>query len=635
MRAGDLLLAIAVGAAGAHVLLSMQLPQLAPLFGLAALLAPLPAAFAWRRPLAPTPGLAFITFVSGGLLGYMALADWVPADSWAADFAVFGGLCLAVLVLLLWLLATRSRPASGRAGDPAGDTLAATTLALALLIPRRVPLDGIVQALPWMATLAAVLAPTVSRLGARSLRRVAWLLPVLAVLPVAEPALRAAQRPLIGTLFSIMPAPRGDTGFSPLAQLHAGGLLRPNRRPVLRLWVTGGTPPPYLIGNRLLTLDTRYRWSGVDAIGQTVERESTPTGQRWRLAPGASTWSLAAHSLRRDDLVFVPAGTQTLDLGDAGLGFDGAGVLRAQFSNRTARRWQAAGAPPADDLPAPLEARALPAFWDAELQAAATALAGPDAAQTAARIGAELRGRRYSLHYRLDPQAPFRDFFLNRKPAHCFWYATAAALALRANGVPSRLVTGYLVSEPLGGGAWLVRERDAHAWAEWQDAAGRWHTLDATPANYEAVVSSYGGGAFERAWQRVAAGLDAWWQGVELTDAQIQAVLLAGLAVLAGLFVREYRRLRRVAPRFGDSREWQRLWRRFLRLSGLPERPQWTASDYLAQLRGQAPDGLAPERLTAAQRFLEIYSATRFAPDAEPTQAAAALRALGRRRLSG
>jgi transglutaminase-like putative cysteine protease len=631
MRAVDGLLAIAVGASGAHVLLSMQLPVLAALFAVAALLAPLPAWLRWRRPLAPTPGLAFITFVSGGLLGYMALADWVPADSWAADFAVFGGLCLAALVLLGWLLATRSAAPRGRAGDPSADTLAATALALAVLIPRRLPLDGPAQALPWVAALAAVLAPLVSRLGARALRRAAWLLPVLVLLPWVEPALRAVQRPLLGTLFSILPAPRGDTGFSPLAQLRATGLLRPNHRAVLRLWVTGGTPPPYLIGNRLLTLDAGYQWTGVDPAGPGIARESAAAGQRYRLAPGASTWSLTVHSLRRDDLLFVPPGTQTIDIADASLGLDSAGVLRAQFSARAKRRWQAAGAPAGSDGRAPAEALALPAFWDADLQAAAAALAGPDAAQTAARIGAELRGRRYSLNYRLDRQAPFRDFFLNRRPAHCFWYATAAALALRANGVPSRLVTGYLVSEPLGGGAFLVRERDAHAWAEWQDGAGVWHTLDATPANYETVLADYGGGAFERVWQRLAARFDAWWSQVELSDAQVQAVLLAGLAVLVGLFVREYRRLRRVAPTVGHSREWQRLWRRFLRLSGLPERPQWTATDYLRHL----PESWPPQRRAAARRFLEIYAAARFAPHAAPAEAAAALRAWRRRGLSG
>ena len=631
MRAADVLLAIAVAAAGAHLLASMQWTVPALLFGALALLAPTPAWLGWQRPLAPTPGLAFITFVSGGLLGYLGLADWAPVDSWAADFAVFGGLCLAGVALLLWLLVARPPAPAGKAGDPATDTLVVAVVILTLLIPHRTPLAGLTQALPWVGAAAAVLAPMVSRLGGRALLRAAWLVPVLALLPLAEPALRAAQRPMLGALFSALPTPRGDTGFAPLARLRADGFLRPARRPVLRLWVSRGTPPPYLVGNRLLTLDAGYEWKGVDSGQPAPERELTATGQRYRLTPGTASWSLAAHSLRRDNLVFVPPGTQTVDLSEAALSYDPAGVLQAQFTGRGERRWQAAGGPPAAEAAAAAEARALPAFWDAELQAAASRLAGASPAQTAARIGAELRARRYSLNYRLDRQAPFRDFFINRKPAHCFWYATAAVLALRANGVPARLVTGYLVSEPLDGGLWLVRERDAHAWAEWQDAAGHWQTLDATPLDYDAAVADYGGGTLERAWQRLAARLDAWWQGVELTDGQVQAVLLAGLAVLAGLFVREYRRLRRAGAQAANSREWLRLWRQFLRTSGLPERPQWTASDYLARL----PEGWSPPRRAAARQFLERYAAARFAPDAAPTAAAAALRDLRRRRLSG
>jgi len=630
MRAADLLLAIAVAAAGAHVLASMQWTMPALLFGALALLAPLPAWLGWRRPVAPTPGLAFITFVSGGLLGYLGLADWAPVESWAGDFAVFGGLCLAGLALLLWLLATRPAAPAGKAGDPAGDTLVVTVLVLALLIPRRVPAVGITMLLPWIAAVAAVLAPMVSRLGSRALLRAAWLLPVLALVPLAQPALRMAQRPLLGALLSALPTPRGETGFAPLARLRADGLLRPARRPVLRLWVMGGTPPPYLVGNRLLTLDAGYEWKAVDAGRLDVEPGSTDAGQRYRLAGGTATWSLAVHSLRRDNLIFAPPGTQHITLSEAALSYDTAGALQGQFVARAERRWQASGGPAVVDPAAPAAALALPAFWDADLQAAASRLAGADAAQTAARIGAELRGRRYSLDYRLDRQAPFRDFFLNRKPAHCFWYATAAVLALRANGVPGRLVTGYRVSEPLGGSVWLVRERDAHAWAEWQDAAGRWHTLDATPLDYGEAVADYGGGALERAWQRVAARLDAWWQGVELTDRQVQAVLLAGLAVLVGLFVREYRRLRRAGPQAANSREWQRLWRRFLRVSGLPERPQWTADDYRTRL----PTTWPTSRRAAAERFLEIYAALRFAPRATPAAAAAALRRLRRRRLS-
>ncbi|MDD3650669.1 transglutaminase domain-containing protein [Immundisolibacter sp.] len=629
MRAADGLLAVAVAAAGAHVLLSMQVTMPALVFAVSALLAPLPAWLRWRRPLAPTAGLAFITCVSGGLLGYMALADWLPAGSWAADFTVFGGLCLAVLVLALWLLLTRPAPLPGRAGDRVGDALAATVLLLALLIPRRLPAAGLVAALPWLAVGAALLAPATARLGARALRRALLLAPLLVLLPLAEAALRAGQRPLLGALFHALPAPRGAAGFAPLAQLQADGLLHPARRPVLRVFVRAGTPPPYLVGNRLLTLDAQYAWQTVDAGGAPPVREADGTGARYRLAAGRPSWTVELRSLRRDDLLFLPPGTYRVELAEGELGVDAAGVLQGRFSGRSARRWQAIGGPPPAGPPAPAAALALPPFWDGRLQAAAAALAGPDAAHTAARIGAELRARRYSLHYRLDRQAPLHDFFLNRRPAHCFWYATAAALALRANGVPSRLVTGYRVSEPLGGGAFLVRERDAHAWAEWQDAAGRWHTLDATPADYDAALAGYGGGALERAWQRLAARLDAWWAQVELTDAQVRAVLLAGLAALAGLFVREYRRLRQAPPTPGHARQWQRLWRRFLRLSGLPERAQWTASDYLAQL----PDGWPPARRAAARRFLECYARTRFAPGASPAQAAAALRELRRQRL--
>ena len=631
MGAADLLMAMAVAAAGAHVLASMQFMLPALVFAALALLAPLPVWFGWRRPLAPTAGLAFIGFVSGGLLGYLGLADWAPVGSWAGDFAVFGGLCLAGLALLLWLLVTRPAAPAGRAGDPAGDILVAAVLVLALLIPRQVSPAGVTLVLPWVAALAAVLAPMVSRLGRRALLRAAWLLPVLALLPLAEPALRAAQRPLLGALFSAMPTPRGDTGFAPLARLRADGFLRPARRPVLRVWVNGGTPPPYLIGNRLLTLDATYEWKAADSGRLDIDREPTAVGQRYRLAGGTATWSLAVHSLRRDNLMFAPPGTQHITLSEAALSYDAAGVLQGQFAARAQRRWQASGGPSAAESAAPAQALALPAFWDSDLQAAAAGLAGADAVQTAARIGAELRSRRYSLDYRLDRQAPFRDFFLNRKPAHCFWYATAAVLALRANGVPGRLVTGYRVSESLGDDVWLVRERDAHAWAEWQGPDGRWHTLDATPLDYGEAMVDFSGGALERAWQRLAARVDAWWQGVELTDGQVQAVLLAGLAVLVGLFVREYRRLRRSGPQAANSRQWQRLWRQFLRASGLPERSQWTAGDYRAQL----PSAWPASRRAAAERFLECYAARRFAPDSTVVDAAAALRQLRRRRLSG
>jgi hypothetical protein len=52
----------------------------------------------------------------------------------------------------------------------------------------------------------------------------------------------------------------------------------------------------------------------------------------------------------------------------------------------------------------------------------------------------------------------------------------------RAAGVPARMVTGYYAHEPYGPDRTVVRERDAHAWAEcYLDDVGQWVTVDATP----------------------------------------------------------------------------------------------------------------------------------------------------------
>ena len=38
---------------------------------------------------------------------------------------------------------------------------------------------------------------------------------------------------------------------------------------------------------------------------------------------------------------------------------------------------------------------------------------------------------------------------------------------------------------------WLVRERDAHSWVEWQDAEGYWHTIDPTPPSITSFFEGY------------------------------------------------------------------------------------------------------------------------------------------------
>ncbi len=63
----------------------------------------------------------------------------------------------------------------------------------------------------------------------------------------------------------------------------------------------------------------------------------------------------------------------------------------------------------------------------------------------------------------------------------CTHYATAAAVLLRASGIPARYVTGYLV-KVRGGETVTVRNRHAHAWVELQLPGVGWVKMEPTPA---------------------------------------------------------------------------------------------------------------------------------------------------------
>lgn len=91
------------------------------------------------------------------------------------------------------------------------------------------------------------------------------------------------------------------------------------------------------------------------------------------------------------------------------------------------------------------------------------------------------RNNSYSLTVDPGPGEPISNFILQRKAAHCEYFASAAVVMLRAAGVPTRYVSGYFAHEGNGRNALLVRQRDAHAWAESWVAGTGWVTVDATP----------------------------------------------------------------------------------------------------------------------------------------------------------
>ncbi len=95
--------------------------------------------------------------------------------------------------------------------------------------------------------------------------------------------------------------------------------------------------------------------------------------------------------------------------------------------------------------------------------------------------------RREAFFYTLAPpplgEAGVDDFLFRTRRGFCEHYAGAFTFLMRAAGVPARVVTGYQGGEyNRFGNYWIVRGRDAHAWAEVWLAGRGWTRVDPTAA---------------------------------------------------------------------------------------------------------------------------------------------------------
>lgn len=97
------------------------------------------------------------------------------------------------------------------------------------------------------------------------------------------------------------------------------------------------------------------------------------------------------------------------------------------------------------------------------------------------RIGRHLQqGYRYTLTPPGLTGAQIDQFLFETRAGFCSHYASATTFLLRAAGVPSRIVGGYLGGEWRDDASYLqVRQRDAHAWVEYLDN-GQWQRFDPT-----------------------------------------------------------------------------------------------------------------------------------------------------------
>jgi len=269
--------------------------------------------------------------------------------------------------------------------------------------------------------------------------------------------------------------------------------------------------------------------------------------------------------------------------------------------------------------------------------------------------------RREPFHYTLNPpllgEHGIDDFLFLTRRGFCEHYAGAFTVLMRAAGVPARVVTGYQGGErnPVGD-YWVVRQRDAHAWAEvWLEGSG-WVRVDPTgavaPNRVELGIDAALSAAdrpqlnlpadwlkpIRQTWDFVNNGWNQWVLGYDFQRQQrlLNALspsltslkgmlwaMLAGTAlILAGLALVLFRNAGGVR-----KDELGRLYARFqtrLERIGLPGRPGEGPSDYALRTGRDRPD-LAKQ----IQSIVGLYVGLRYG-HAKPEQVAEL-----RRRLRG
>jgi transglutaminase-like putative cysteine protease len=159
------------------------------------------------------------------------------------------------------------------------------------------------------------------------------------------------------------------------------------------------------------------------------------------------------------------------------------------------------------------EALALPENTDARVRELATRLS-EGASSPREKLSRTLDYLGHDYHYTLKvgsfhTSQPVAEFLFEKKKGYCQYFASAAAILLRQEGVATRYVSGFHVTENnRSGNHYVVREMDAHAWIESYIPGEGWVQADPTPAaEYESLHAGLSRGWFTHALEWMQANI--------------------------------------------------------------------------------------------------------------------------------
>ncbi len=240
----------------------------------------------------------------------------------------------------------------------------------------------------------------------------------------------------------------------------------------------GPAPPRRELYWRMAVLERfdGHRWSRAE------QRAPAVTADAGDAAPYHYTVTLEASDQRWLPVLELPLGVED------GHRLNALGLARARHRVDERLRYRASSSPARflDVDPGEVPSLDAAALGD-EVRALAQQLAadGGTADEVAARILDHFREQPF--YYTLTPPAagerPLHDFLFESRRGYCEHYASAFAALMRAAGFDARVVLGYQGGEQNpSGGYYIVRQWDAHAWAEVHVAGRGWMRVDPTAA---------------------------------------------------------------------------------------------------------------------------------------------------------